>query len=162
MLFNASSSSDPDGTVATYTWNFGDGTPEETGILIQHQYANQGTFNAVLTVADNRGGTDTDTLVVVVSGTVSIIADLEGIDIFYPNPLTESKELNIGYTLKKAGVVTYEVRNYLGQQVWSSQRNVGTGNIQERIQLPFLAPGPYIFLLRAPEGNKGQKFLVTE
>ncbi|MEM8898696.1 MAG: PKD domain-containing protein [Bacteroidota bacterium] len=162
VLFNASSSSDPDGTVASYTWNFGDGTPEETGILVQHQYANQGTFDAVLTVADNRGGTDTDTLVVVVSGTVSIIANLEGIDIFYPNPLTESKELTVGYTLKKAGLVTYEIRNYLGQQVWAIQRNVGMGNIQEKFDLPFLAPGPYIFLLRAPEGNKGQKFLVTE
>ncbi|MEM6763859.1 MAG: PKD domain-containing protein [Bacteroidota bacterium] len=161
VLFNASSSADPDGSIASYLWDFGDDT-EGSGILVQHQYANQGTFLAILTVTDNRGQTATDTLVVVVSGTVGIADDLTTLDVFYPNPLTDSRELTIGYSLKKAGRVTYEIRNYLGQQVWTTQRMVGAGNIQEVFDLPRIAPGAYIFILRAPEGNKGQKFLVAE
>ena len=51
ILFDASSSSDPDSDPLTYAWDFGDGTIE-TGALPIHSYAAAGIYNACLTVND--------------------------------------------------------------------------------------------------------------
>lgn len=52
--FDGSTSADPDGTVASYAWNFGDGTTG-TGALASHTYAAAGTRTVALTVTDNLG-----------------------------------------------------------------------------------------------------------
>ncbi|WP_287899930.1 PKD domain-containing protein [Arthrobacter sp.] len=52
--FDASASSDPDGTIASYAWTFGDGTTG-TGATPQHSYAAAGTYTATVTVTDNDG-----------------------------------------------------------------------------------------------------------
>jgi chitodextrinase len=54
--FDGSGSVDPDGSIASYAWNFGDGTTG-TGVSPSHAYATAGTYVATLTVTDNRGGT---------------------------------------------------------------------------------------------------------
>ena len=53
--FNAAASADPDGSVASYAWNFGDGTPVGTGVAPTHNYAATGTYTVSLVVTDNRG-----------------------------------------------------------------------------------------------------------
>jgi large repetitive protein len=51
-----SSSSDPDGSVASYAWDFdGDGTTDATGATVSHSFAHSGTPNVTLTVTDNEG-----------------------------------------------------------------------------------------------------------
>jgi PKD repeat protein len=52
---NASASSDPDGTIANYSWNFGDDA-NGTGVLVTHEYPANGTYNITLTVTDDKGG----------------------------------------------------------------------------------------------------------
>ncbi|UCF37650.1 MAG: PKD domain-containing protein, partial [Acidobacteriota bacterium] len=50
--------SHPQGSILTYTWNFGDGSPLRSGRTlnkIHHRYRNQGEFSVGLTVADSRG-----------------------------------------------------------------------------------------------------------
>lgn len=54
VQFNGSASSDPDGSVTNYEWNFGDGATG-TGALPTHAYASPGIYTATLTVTDNSG-----------------------------------------------------------------------------------------------------------
>ncbi len=52
-----STSSDPDGTIASYRWTFGDGTAAATTQNPSHTYTAGGTFTVTLTVTDNRNAT---------------------------------------------------------------------------------------------------------
>lgn len=53
---SAVGSSDPDGTVAGYTWDFGDGTTTQTTTpTAEHTYATAGTFTATVRVTDDDG-----------------------------------------------------------------------------------------------------------
>ena len=54
VSFNGSTSSDPDGTISSYSWRFGDGT-NANGSSVQHVYQKAGTYTAVLTVIDADG-----------------------------------------------------------------------------------------------------------
>ncbi len=73
VTFDASASTDADGAVATYLWDFGDGTTA-TGSAEGHTFTVPGTYEVVLTVADDEGATGT--------ATVSV----EAIDITLPPP----------------------------------------------------------------------------
>ena len=53
--FDAAASTDPDGTIASYSWAFGDGSTGD-GVTATHTYAASGTYTVALTVTDNRGG----------------------------------------------------------------------------------------------------------
>ncbi|MEA1988388.1 MAG: PKD domain-containing protein [Pseudomonadota bacterium] len=54
VQFDASSSSDPDGEIVSYEWDFGDGQTA-IGMLTDHTYTQSGTFSATLTVTDSSG-----------------------------------------------------------------------------------------------------------
>jgi DNA-binding beta-propeller fold protein YncE len=56
VAFNASASSDPDGTIARFDWVFGDGqTAPGGGPTPSHTYKRPGTYKATLTLTDNEG-----------------------------------------------------------------------------------------------------------
>ena len=56
--FNSAGSADPDGSILSYTWTFGDGATG-SGATASHTYQNPGNYTAVLTVTDNQGATGT-------------------------------------------------------------------------------------------------------
>ncbi len=66
VTLDAGGSTDSDGTLVAYAWNFGDGTPAGNGRTVTHTYVSPGVYTATLTVTDNRGATATDTVAVVV------------------------------------------------------------------------------------------------
>ncbi len=50
-------SSDPDGTIASRSWDFGDGSAGSTAQSPSHTFGAAGTYDVTLTITDNRGGT---------------------------------------------------------------------------------------------------------
>lgn len=66
IRFDAGASSDPDGSIVTYQWSFGDGSPSQSGQIAYHQFIAAGTYNVSLNVIDNEGMSDTASQAVVV------------------------------------------------------------------------------------------------
>gem|GEM_PF-5230295 len=58
IQFDGSASTDPDGSITTYAWDFGDGAIG-SGVGPVHSYATAGSYNVSLTVTDNDGLTAT-------------------------------------------------------------------------------------------------------
>lgn len=65
--FDGSASLDPDGTVASFLWDFGDGSPTVGAATAAHAYAATGSYTVTLTVTDDTGGTTAATVTVVVT-----------------------------------------------------------------------------------------------
>ncbi len=57
ITMSSNGSSDPDGSISSYLWNFGDGSTS-TAANPTHSYAAAGTYSIQLTVTDNQGATD--------------------------------------------------------------------------------------------------------
>ncbi len=81
MPFNlsGSGSTDSDGTIENYSWDFGDGDTG-SGVTPTHTYANEGVFSVTVTVTDNLGAVDTDTTTVTVNPVANVppVADAFG------------------------------------------------------------------------------------
>jgi PKD repeat protein len=58
---------DPDGGSLRYSYDFGDGSPAETGRRPTHTYAQPGTYTARVTVTDRQGATASAQIAITVS-----------------------------------------------------------------------------------------------
>ena len=153
---NATSSSDPDGSVIRYTWSvisgplqyeFGNATASSTSFydLVQGKYIVQ------VTVQDNDGLTDSDTLQVVVypdPNNIAPVADA-GADVQITLPQD---------TLALNAAASYDPDGTISRFQWSKvegpgQFSIQSGNAEKTIILD-LVYGNYIFLLTITD-NRG-------
>jgi len=67
ITFDGSASADPDGSIVSYAWTFGDGT-SGSGAVVQKAYAQAGTHTVRLTVTDNQSATGTSARTITVAG----------------------------------------------------------------------------------------------
>ncbi len=67
VAFSSAGSADPDGSIASYSWNFGDGTALSTAANPSHVYQAAGSYTARLTVTDNRGATASASVLITVN-----------------------------------------------------------------------------------------------
>ncbi len=87
VTFDASDSRDPDGVIQSYEWDFGDGEAG-SGEVVTHVYDSSGGYNVKLTVTDDDGYSESQTLALTVSQTIHPIASFE----FWPgDPVSGQK-----------------------------------------------------------------------
>ena len=77
VSFSSAGSSDPDGSIVAYEWNFGDGSAVAGGPTAGHVYGTAGTYTAQLKVTDSSGLSATRSVTItaqpaVVAKTVSV------------------------------------------------------------------------------------------
>jgi PKD repeat protein len=73
VTFDGSASTDPDGSIVSYGWTFGDGA-SGTGSTPSHTYQSGGTYTATLTVTDNQNATGSATLTISVAAAPTVPA----------------------------------------------------------------------------------------
>ena len=88
--FDGSGSYDPDGSIISYIWLFGDG---ETGYsqTVSHTYSQEGNYTVTLTISDDDSETSTDT-------TYVIIVDQNPLTDFSVSPTSGMVQLTVTYT----------------------------------------------------------------
>ena len=64
FTFDASTSSDPENAIASYDWDFGDGTPHGSQQIITKVYNQPGTYTITLTITDSAGVSSSTTRVI--------------------------------------------------------------------------------------------------
>jgi PKD repeat protein len=143
VSFDSTGSNDPDGTIAAYDWDFGDGSPHGTGAAPSHSYAAGGNYNVILTVTDNDGVP---------------AEDLTTADIDSPNKSPHADSGGPGY----AGVVgvpvpfdgtgSYDTDGYLVSMAWefADGTDNGTGETPEHT---YTAPGIYNVILTVTDND---------
>jgi len=77
--FDGSGSYDSDGTVANYTWTFGDNMTGY-GIVTTHRYSKAGTYSVRLTVTDDKGDIDAESTIITIK---ELSNGLPGFELFY-------------------------------------------------------------------------------
>lgn len=72
VSFSGSDSSDPDGSIVSYAWTFGDGNAA-SGATASNTYVSAGTYTAVLTVTDSSGLTAQRSVTITAQAPVVIV-----------------------------------------------------------------------------------------
>ncbi|WP_024480883.1 PKD domain-containing protein [Cellulophaga baltica] len=159
VTFNVASSGDTDGTIENYQWNFGD--IGSTGNIINntnptatsHTFDDPGTYDVVLTVTDDLGGTGFDTVQIVLDPVQE-----PGYSFFIdpiPNPVTTfTQEITfriipnaaaiaqgIKFTMRyedRSGLANFSSIKYDGQDRFVTQSfSVNSGTTSGILQGPF-------------------------
>ena len=149
--FDASDSTD-DNIIATYSWDFGDGT-DGSGINPTHTYNTVGVYEITLLVIDEEGLIDTTTLTITVTPdkTTLAVVKLKDIEI-YPNPVgNENLNINLSDFMNES--IALGLYDIYGKLVF--QNIIQEDHPQEiAIDVSFLSNGIYLLEITRVENNE--------
>jgi hypothetical protein len=145
VALDASSSSDSDGTVVGYTWDFGDGE-SGSGASVSHRYNIPGTYKCVLTVTDEGGARDATSTWIVVTGQTQIPPD--------PSEIAPKLDQTVSTAMVSATSFLYTGSNCLQtgmapDTIEPARVAVLRGKVMNRSRDPL--PGVRITILNHPE-----------
>ncbi|MEZ4888378.1 MAG: glycosyl hydrolase family 8 [Chitinophagales bacterium] len=144
VAFNASGSSDANGDVLTYSWDFGDGNTS-TDAITNHTFNNSGVYTVMLTVNDGNGGTDTET----VNITAIDATPQPPTANFTANPTSGGVPLNVAFNASASTDPNGDALAY----TWDfGDGNSATGVSTNHI---YTAIGTYTAILTVNDGNGG-------
>ena len=111
VSFNGSNSSDSDGTIVSYVWDFKDGNTG-TGQTINHTFSSTGSYNVELTVTDDKGATDSAAKAITITDPITepvplgtpltkdgITVTVERIELFEPPLCGQAFEVEIYFSV---------------------------------------------------------------
>jgi|GEM_PF-1115822 len=145
----------------SYTWNFGDGSPEATGYFVQHTYTAKGIYTVSLSMVGECTG-----LVVNTSRTVDVFSvygestgigntsPADGLFSLYPNPAREELMIRNESAEK---MQRFKVYNILGQVIMD---RAADNNKLLRLELNAMASGMYTIRIETDKGFVIRKFEV--
>ncbi len=103
ISLSGAGSTDPNGAVTEWIWNFGDGSALETGQGVVHSYATPGSYTVTLRALDDEGAADTATTTVEVSDTVAPETSITG-------PFNATRDSTPTFILSSEPNATFECR----------------------------------------------------
>jgi len=144
--FDGILSYDPDGYIVNYSWDFGDGT-FGNGIWVTHNYTTVGTYNVTLTVTDNSGATDSDSVLVIVEDGGPPPGNIPPVAIAEP----PFQMVNVEEEAWFSGNWSFDPDGYIVSYDWDfGDGTNGTGITTTHI---YTSPGCYIVTLTVTDNN---------
>ena len=140
VVFDGSGSTDPDASIATFFWDFGDGS-EAAGVQVRHQYKQAGQYAVTLRVTDQTDLTNNwaaDSLLVTVNET--------------PLPrIAEIPPTCAGEPILFSGEESFDPDGSIEQYLW----DFGDGSAAKgvKVEHAFNAPGSYHVTLAVDDGS---------
>jgi PKD repeat protein len=143
VYFDASASRP---TTASFAWNFGDGSPPDSGVNPTHRFAVAGTFTVTLTVSNAEGQMATATRTVTVTNTSSSVTASFS---FSPTAPTAGQTVFFNASASRPTTGKFE---------WDfGDGTAGTGMLPSRV---YAQPGTYTVTLRVSD-DAGQSATTT-
>lgn len=137
VTFDCSGSSDPDGEIVSFEWDFGDGSTD-CGSDVFHIYATADTYTVTLTVTDDYGAQVTDKALITVqtpeqaiNGIITEIGEIElsnGIAKSFisklENAVSSVERENIEAIIGKLNAFIYQVEALIGKKLTSEEGQI--------------------------------------
>jgi len=155
ISFDASQSSDTDGTITGYSWQFGDGS-SGNGIITTHTFATAGTYPVLLTITDNDGSSSSQEIQIHISESAQSVSTTSSIvfNEFLTNPESGSEWIELYNTSNTSIDLTgYTLFDGTGQIASPTSTIVSHGFIIIELNSNKLNNSGDILILKQPDST---------
>lgn len=169
IFFNASDSTDPDGSISSYSWDFGDETTVSTE-TVNKLYTNAGTYLVNLTVTDDGGisGWFAQNVTVAVDPLLGVQESVETLQLnltLTKPPVVVNEHITeflAGYPVKAEFTIQNKINNTLNGSIYAFLTTSNNHVIDVMRQNATIVPGstPYRVLLNFRVPVKPEKYTL--